>query len=434
MKKSILKHIENILKDLSVKVLDKHKPEVIAITGSNGKSTTKEAIVAVLRKKFTVLTSPGNYNTELGVPLTILEQKVPRFFIGWPIILLKSFFYTYFHNNYYQKLVLEFAADKPGDIDYLTSFIKPKVAVLTNIGPSHLELFKTVENVAKEKKILLEKTKDDGILCLNKDDEKIRQMALGLSQKIIWYGKDNSADIWASNFEQNLTGIKFNINYKNDSLPIILHNVLGQHFVYPILAAVATGLIYEISLGKAISDLKLLKLPPGRMNIIPGFADTIIIDDSYNANPSSMLAALLTLEELDKKKIIKGRKIGVLGSMNELGGYEREGHEQVGEKAAVILDYLITVGKPANQYLASKAIEAGLVRNKIFKFENSVSAGKFLKGFIKKDDIILVKGSQNNVRLEWAIEQIMAEPEKAKELLVRQKSPWKKPNKLGINS
>lgn len=433
MKKSILKHIEKILKDLSVKVLDKYNPEIIAITGSNGKSTAKEAIASVLRKKFTVLTSPGNYNTELGVPLTILEQKVPRFFIGWPITLLKSYFYT-FHKNYYQKLVLELAADKPGDIDYLTSFIKPKVTVLTNIGPSHLELFKTVENVAKEKKILLERTINDGTICLNKDDEIIRQMALELPQKIIWYGTDNSADIWASNFEQNLTGIKFNIHYKNDSLPIILHNVLGQHFVYPILAAVATGLIYEISLGKAIYGLKSLKMPSGRMNIISGISDTIIIDDSYNANPSSMSVALQTLEELDKKKIIKGRKIGVLGSMNELGEYERKGHEQVGEKAAIILDYLITVGKPANGYLASKAIEVGLARNKIFKFENSISAGKFLKGFIKKDDIILVKGSQNNIRLEWAIEQIMSEPEKVKELLVRQKSPWKKPNKLGVNS
>ncbi len=433
MKKSILKHIEKILKDLSIKILDKFNPEIIAITGSNGKSTTKEAITVVLSQKFTVLTSYGNYNTELGVPLTILEQKVPRFFIGWPIILLKSYLYT-FRKNYYQKLVLELAADKPGDIEYLTSFIKPRVAVLTNIGPSHLELFKTVENIAKEKKILLEKTIDSGTLCLNKDDEKIRQMATGLPQKIIWYGMDDSADIWASNFEQNLIGIKFNINYKNDSLPIILRNVLGQHFVYPILAAAAIGLIYEISLGKAIYGLKSLKLPPGRMNLIPGIADSIIIDDSYNANPSSMSAALSTLEELDKKKIIKGRIIGVLGSMNELGDFEREGHKQVGEKAAAILDYLITVGKAANQYLASKAIEAGLARNKIFKFEDSVSAGKFLKGFIKKDDIILAKGSQNNVRLEWAIEQIMAEPEKASELLVRQKSPWKKPSNLGVNS
>jgi len=431
MKNSILKHIEKILKTLSAKVLNKYNPEVIAITGSNGKSTTKEAIACVLREKFTVLTSPGNYNTELGVPLTILEQKIPRFFIGWPIILLKSYLYT-FRKNYYQKLVLELAADKPGDIDYLTSFIKPKVAVLTNIGPSHLEQFKTIENVAKEKRILLERTIDNGTLCLNKDDKKIRQMAQGLSRKIIWYGTDNSADIWASNFEQNLTGIKFNINYKNDSLPIILHNVLGRHLVYPILAAVATGLIYEISLGKAIYGLKSIKLPFGRMNIILGISDTIIIDDSYNANPSSMLAALQTLEELDKKKIIKGRKIGVLGSMNELGDYEKEGHEQVGEKSAQVLDYLITVGKPANQYLASKAIETGLSRNKIYKFEDSINAGKFLKSFIKKDDIILVKGSQNNVRLEWAIEQIMAEPNKAKELLVRQKSPWEKPSKLGV--
>jgi UDP-N-acetylmuramoyl-tripeptide--D-alanyl-D-alanine ligase len=430
MKQYFLKRIEKILRNLSVKILEKYNPEVIAITGSNGKSSTKEAVACVLRGKFTVLASPGNYNTEIGVPLTILGQKMPRLTIGWIVIILKCLIRIYFYRNYYDKLVLELAADKPGDINYLTSFIKPKIAILTNIGPAHLKFFKTVFQVETEKKILLERTKKDGFLCLNKDDKRIRKMVDSFQQKIIWYGTSPGVDVWASNFEQNLTGLKFNINYKNDSLPIILNNVLGRHLAYPILTAIACGLIYDISLVKAIGSLRNLKLPKGRMRIIKGIKKSIIIDDSYNANPSSMLAALRTLDELDKRKLIKGRKIGVLGTMNELGNYEKKGHQEVGEKAALILDYLVVIGKPARQYLASKVINVGFSSNRIFKFENSIKAGKFLKSFIQKDDIILIKGSQNNVRTEWVAEQIMAEPNKASEILVRQKSPWKKPKSL----
>jgi UDP-N-acetylmuramoyl-tripeptide--D-alanyl-D-alanine ligase len=427
MKSSFLKFIENFLRKQTVKVLEKYQPEIIGITGSNGKSSTKEAIACVLKAKFSVLPSFGNYNTELGIPLSILEQKMPRWNIGWLIIILKSFFYTFFHKNYYEKLVLELAADKPGDIAYLTEFIKPKISVLTNISATHLKEFKSVSAVASEKEVLIEKTERNGFLCLNKDDECIRRMATDRPQKIIWYGTDNSANIWASNFEQNLFGLKFNINYKNDSLPIIINGTLGKHLAYPALAACACGLIYNISLGKSIHQLKGLSLPKGRMRIILGIKNSTIIDDSYNANPSSMLAALTTINELDQQKIIKGRKIGVLGTMNELGKYKKEGHEKVGQKAAESLDYLITIGKAANQYLASKAHQEGLVKHKIFNFNDSQKAGKFLNSFIENNDIILVKGSQNNVRTEWVVEQIMAKPEKASDLLVRQEPSWKKP-------
>jgi len=430
MKVFFSQYIQRLLKDLSIKVLKKFNPGIIAITGSNGKSSTKEAIACVLQGKFSVLSSPGNYNTEIGVPLAILERKIPRFFWLWPLTIVQCYLYSLFRRHYYQKVVLEMAADKPGDIKYLTSFIKPEVSVLTSIGPSHLELFKTIEAVAQEKRILLQRTRKNGFLCLNKDDPKVVKASQGLSQKIIWYGIGNKADVWASDIEQNLSGIKFNIHYQNDSLPIILYNVLGKHLIYPALAAVACGLIYKINLGKAIARLKTLKFPPGRMRIIEGIRESKIIDDSYNANPASMKSALSTLMDLDKQKVIKRRKIGVLGTMNELGDYERKGHEEVGEEAAKILDYLITVGKPANKYLAGRAIEKGLPTQNVFRFSRSVEAGQFLKKFIHDRDIILVKGSQNNVRTEWVVEQIMEHPEKAKDLLVRQNPPWKKPKEL----
>lgn len=430
MRLSFLKFIEKYLRSLAIKVLKKHNPEIIAITGSNGKSSTKEAIALVLKSKFSVLASSGNYNTEFGVPLVILEQKAPSNIILWPITLIKCFFYAHFHNRYYEKLVLELAADKPGDIKYLTSFIKPKVAILTNIGPSHLKEFKTISNVASEKKILLEQTKSSGTLCLNMDDERIHQIGPHFQQKIIWYGINPQADIWASDINQNFSGLNFHINYKNDSLPITLKNTLGQHFIYPVLAAIACGLIYDIGIGKTIHELRELRLPPGRMKIIKGINDSIIIDDSYNANPQSMIAAISTVQELCKTGEIHGRRIGVLGSMNELGDSEKKGHEEVGNKIIGSFDYLLTIGKSSSQYLASKAIEKGFPVNRIHKFDNSLVAGKFLKKFIKRKDIILVKGSQNNVRTEWVVEQIMAEPEKSGQLLVRQYKPWEKPKEL----
>jgi len=427
MKARINNYLQEQLKNLSIKFLNKYHPEIIAITGSNGKSSTKEAVATVLKAKFNVLSSPGNYNTEFGVPLSILEERMPCFIIKWPYILLKSYLKLFFKNQYYQKLVLEIAADKPGDIEYLTSFIKPDVGILTSIGESHLELFKNIDNVAKEKSILLKRTKTDGFLCLNYDDPRILKIGKKLSHKIIWYGCSDKADLWGSNFEQNLNGIKFNINYKNDSLPIIIYNVLGKHFIYPILAGASVGIIYGMSLGKVINQLKKVNFPKGRMRIINGINESKIIDDSYNANPNSMIAALETVNLLKKDYVNQSRIIGVLGTMNELGDYEQEGHEKVGRKAAEVLDFLITIGKPANSYLTQAAIKKGFLPNRIFKFNNSIEAGQFLKKFIKNYDIILVKGSQNNVRTEWVVEQIMENPEKAKELLVRQERPWKKP-------
>jgi UDP-N-acetylmuramyl pentapeptide synthase len=189
--------------------------------------------------------------------------------------------------------------------------------------------------------------------------------------------------------------------------------------IYPIVAAIAVAHQSGISIQRIKEGLKEIKPYKGRMNILEGFKDSIIIDDTYNANPRSTIRALEFLG------MQKGRKIAMLGNMNELGDFEREGHEMVGRKAAETVDVLITVGELAKKYIAGEAEKSGLAPEKIISFNDSSEAGKWLKKRLKEGDIVLAKGSQNKVRMERAVEQNLKNPKEARKVLVRQSAFWK---------
>ncbi|MFA6098628.1 MAG: UDP-N-acetylmuramoyl-tripeptide--D-alanyl-D-alanine ligase [Patescibacteria group bacterium] len=413
-------------------VLRKYKPQVVGITGSVGKTSAKEAIYTVLSAKFRVRKNIKNYNNELGVPLSILGREsgfknpfawIGIFFHALSLILFRQ-------KDYPEILVLEMGADKPGDLRYLVKLAPCKAGVITAIGPVHLELFETLDRVVREKQIIISHLKKNDFAILNIDDTLVAQARDKTRAQIITFGFSEQAmvraveldistgpaqDPWAAG---QVKGLSFKLIYQGSSVPIYLPNVFGEHQVYAALAAAAIGLSFGLNQSDISAALKKYQPPAGRMRLIAGIKRTTIIDDTYNSSPMAAKAALRVLE----KAKTTGRKFAVLGDMLELGHYTEQGHREVGETAAKIVDVLVTVGE-RSKITAAAAKQNGLTEERVFTFDTSDLAGKFLQERIRQGDILLIKGSQG-ARMEKVVKELMAEPLRAEELLVRQGEEW----------
>jgi len=421
-----------ILKILARATLWRYKPLVIGVTGSVGKTAAKEAIYAVLKEKFGVRRNIKNYNNEIGAPLTILGQiscgdSVWR----WLQTLLIGFFEILYAKNYPKILVLEMGADKMGDIAYLTDFIKCHVGVITAIGeiPVHVEFFQGADQVAKEKANLVRGLDKGGWAVLNYDDQRVRAMARKTPAQIFTYGFDEKADLRASNFEQRLddlsdVGMSFKVDYQGSNVPVRLSGLCAQHQVYAVLAGMAVGLIFKLNLVEIAQALKSITPYSGRLRLLRGIKKTWIIDDTYNSSPSSSLKALELLGRMSNLRTDgePGRKIAALGDMLELGAFSEEAHRKIGANVAKAADILLAVGEKSI-FMADEAKKNGLAQERAWYFADSEDAGRELQDMIKEGDIILVKGSQG-MRMEKIVKELMAEPERAKELLVRQGEEW----------
>ncbi len=412
--------IQFILKFLSKLILKKYKPDIIGITGSVGKTSTKLAIETVLNDKFKIRVSPKNYNTEIGVPLTIINNENPgHSILGWCKVFYSALKLIIFADKNYPKiLVLEMAADHPGDIKYLVNFTKPKIGVITSVGASHLEFFNTIENVAQEKSNMIINLPQQAYAVINNDQEILVNLTKKIHAKLITFGL-NQADVVAKdiNINQQHGGLSFILKYRQESSKVTIPNLLGRPAIYSLLAATSVGLIYNLGLTEIAEKLVYYNPPPGRLNLLPGIKYTQLIDDSYNSSPLAVSAALETLSHLK----CTGDKYAVLGDMLELGEYTIEAHQQVGQEIARLeIDYLITVGQ-ASRDIALAAQDYGMNPDRIFSFDNSIEAGKFIQDKITEGDLILVKGSAT-MAMEKIVKEIMAEPERAGELLVRQKN------------
>ncbi len=424
--------LEKILKKLAILTLKRYRPKVVGITGSVGKTSTKEAVNIVLSKKYQVRSNINNYNNEIGVPLTILGEKTAgRSIIGWIIIFIKSIF-KLIKTNYPQILVLEMGIDKPHDMDYLLSFVRPDIAIVTAISeiPVHLENFNSVKELAKEKLKIIKQLPENGAAIINHDNQIIKKYLPKINQKIVGFGLSGSAEIKADNvlldskelmLDDGIRGLSFKLHYEKSSLPVRLPYILAEHQIYAALAAVACGLIFDMNLIEIAEVIKKLRPPKGRLNIIAGIKGTTIIDDTYNASPDSTQAALNLLQKLSAG----GRKIAILGDMKELGIKSEEAHKKIGQVVSESADILVAVGQDA-QYIAEAAQKNGISSDKIYYFTDSSQAGKFIQNSVlRSNDIILVKGSQA-LRMEKIVKEIMADPLRAAELIVRQEKKWLK--------
>jgi len=417
------KLLQKLLKTFSQSVLKKYKPIIIGVTGSVGKTSTKEAIYHVLKTHFgekEVRRNWRNYNNEIGVPLTILGLETGgRSLLRWFFNFIKIFWMIIFKVKYPEFLVLEMGADRPGDIKYLTDFVKLKVGVITALGdiPVHVEYFDNPQQVAKEKKNLVSSLPSDGVAVLNYDHDDVRTMAEGIEAKIMTFGLKDRADVRATNYDLkvlqngNVSELNFKLEFSGSSVPAKLINVLGVQHLYSALAASAVGITFNMNLIEIVEALKEFQPLPGRMHLIKGIKNTLIVDDSYNAALLSVEAALESLKIFEDR-----RKIVVLGDMLEIGEYAPEAHKRIGEKAAQIADLIFTVG-PRAKFIAEEAIKENFDSSKIFQFIVSDDAAQKVQEIIKEGDIILIKGSRA-MKMEKITKEIMAEPEKAGELLV----------------
>ncbi|MFA5076125.1 MAG: Mur ligase family protein [Patescibacteria group bacterium] len=431
------KIIQKILRFLARRTLKRYQPQVVGITGSVGKTSTKEAVYTVLSSEFRVRKNYKNYNNELGVPLTIIDAdtggKNP---FKWLVVFLKglSLIILPKKKNYPEILILEMGADKLGDIKYLTEFVKCQVGVVTAVAPVHTEFLGDLDSVAREKQTLAKSLSSDGAAILNIDDSMVAKMIDGLKCRVLTYGFSDNALVRA--YEEtiagqnvsrpegikSISGVTFKISYQGSTVPVFLPAILGHHSIMSALAAVAVGTVFKINLIRIAENLKQYKSPPGRMNLIDGIKYTLIIDDTYNSSPIAALAALEVLGKIQLPSPHK--KYAVLGDMLELGTYADKGHLEVGRKVAELgIDYLVTVGSLSKQ-TANAAKGAGLSTDQVYSFDKAEEAGKFLQERIDQGDLILVKGSQG-VRMEKVVKELMAEPLRAEELLVRQTGQWR---------
>jgi UDP-N-acetylmuramoyl-tripeptide--D-alanyl-D-alanine ligase len=423
--------VQSVLKFFAKKILIKYHPLVIGITGSVGKTTAKEAVSIVLAADQSVRQSVKNYNNEIGVPLTIIGVNTPgRSVIGWLIVFVRAFWLLITKiNSYPEILVLEMGIDRPGDMDYLLSIVHPQIGLVTFIGSAHLEYFGTIEKIQKEKGKLVEALPKDGWAIINYDNERTKKTINLSKARVITYGIDDKADIVAKeivfsfDFKGEVRGVSFKMVYQGSAVPVFLPGVLGTNAVYAALAGAAAGIIKQKNLVTIATALNNLRPLPGRMNLVKGIKHTFIIDDTYNSSPQAVLSALGILKELPIKA---GRKrIAVLGDMLELGDYSEEGHQEVGKYLAKLrIDKLISVGERSRD-IARGAKAAGMNEDEILYFADVVSAGSFVRNLIKEGDMVLIKGSQG-MRMEKIVKEIMAEPEKSQELLVRQDKEWLK--------
>jgi UDP-N-acetylmuramoyl-tripeptide--D-alanyl-D-alanine ligase len=411
-------------------ILRKYNPKIVAITGSVGKTSTKDAIFTVLSASFYARKSDKSFNSEIGVPLTILGRPNGwnNFFI-WAANILWGFRLIFTKMKYPEWLILELGVDRPGGLAKITKSVRPDVSVVTRFGkvPAHVEFFHSREAVIHEKSHIVRALKPGGLLVLNADDEDVLALKELSREKTVTYGIETPSTLRGNNYLINYTenngfnspdGFVFKADYDGSSLPISVKGVLGNHHIYPILAGLLVGIEEGLPLLNSAEVFKNHEPPPGRMHLVPGVKNTMIIDDSYNSSPVALGEALEALREVKTK----GRKIAILGDMLEIGRYSGEEHKKLGEKAAEVVDILVTVGIRARSF-AEGALNGGMSEKVIYQYEDSRGAGKFVENLLKPGDIILVKGSQG-VRMEKAVEEIMAEPEKKRNLLVRQDEEW----------
>ncbi len=428
MKITLKKIIAYVLQIESRLVLWKYKPKVITITGSVGKTSTKDAVYAVLSGVLHVRKSEKSYNSEIGLPLTILGIKN-----GWnnPIIwlqnILQGLWLIIAPHKYPEALVLEVGVGKPGDMKKTAMWLSSDVVIITAIPetPAHIEFFSSRKELIEEKSGLIKTLRMGGLLILNADDESVLEMKSKTKNITLTYGFKDGADVLGTgestlyNDADMPTGIIFRVDIDGVSLPVVIDGVFGKNHIYASLAALALASGLKLNMLGAIEALKDYDVPPGRMRLLAGIDGTFIIDDTYNSSPFACESALRTLSEMKNQ----GRKIAVLGDMLELGKHTVDAHKNIGKIAADVADILIVVGVRAKA-IKEGALENGMKEKSTFEFQDSNEAATFIQSFVKKGDIVLVKGSQG-VRMERVVEAILLDQKNKNKLLVRQDNEWR---------
>ncbi len=343
----------------------RHSPRVVGVTGSVGKTTTKELVADVLSRRYVTLRSERSFNNEIGLPLTLL-RLTPE----------------------HERVVLEMGMYDVGEIADLARIALPHVGVVTIIHPVHLERAGSIERIVAAKTELVQALPPapEGVAILNYDDPRVLGMREATRARVFTYGLSPEADLWADGIEGlGLEGVRFRLHYRGETLHVKVP-LLGRHSVHTALRAASVGLVEGLTWQEIVEGLRA---PTSQLRLVavPGPRGSTILDDTYNASPASTIAALNLLEELS------GRKVAVLGDMLELGDYEEEGHRKVGVRAADVADILVTVGV-RGRIIAGEAIAVGMPADRVYMLENNEEAVRLLEELVREGDVILIKGSR----------------------------------------
>ena len=361
------------------------------------------------------------------MPLSILRQETGyRSLWRWIAILFRGCWLAFGPKDvtYPNLLVLELGADSPGDIDRLMAWVKPQVGVLTAATIEHVEFFGSIEAAMAEERKVITKLPKTAVAVMNADDTNVMVAVGSCKARIVRYGLGDGADVTLTNAgilgtdANTVQGVSAKVVVGGSSVPIVVRDTLGRHSLYAVGAAFAVSHALGVKLTTASEQLRTYQAPAGRMRLIRGIKNTVIIDDTYNSSPAAANAALDTLHELSTP----GRKYAVLGDMRELGSVSDDEHAKLGKYVVGKADVLVTVGESA-KHIAHAAIAAGFMEDRVMSFDKPDGVGNFLQDKLKPTDLILVKASQGT-RCEKVVKEIMAEPTRAAELLTRQYRPW----------
>lgn len=409
-------------------ILRKYRPRIIAVTGSVGKTSAKEAMFTALGGGMDMRQNEKSLNSDIGVPLTIIgAQSAWGSAFGWLRIILQGLVLIVVRTRYPKTLITEVGADHPNDIEKIARWLKPDIAVITGVPdmPVHVQYFGSVDAVFTEKARLAAHLTENGVLIANYDDARSRAFAESWKGRVISYGI-TGGDLSARNSESALSptgkpiGVRFRVDYKGDSVACEIPACAGDAHVLAALAGFAVAVSDGHNLFAIAERFKTHVTLAGRMRILDGLNGSIIIDDSYNSSPAAAILALDTLKVLPAE----GRRVAVLGDMRELGDLSAEAHERVGRRAAEVVQLIITVGEESRVLADEARLTNPALSIRSYGYGESAKAGKDFSKEVRAGDVILIKGSQNMIRMERFVKAIMAEPWRAKELLVRQEPEW----------
>jgi UDP-N-acetylmuramoyl-tripeptide--D-alanyl-D-alanine ligase len=412
----------------------RHSPQVVAVVGSVGKTTTKDAVYQVLSKGRVAASSRKNeksQNSDVGTALTVLDLETPWSNpVKWIITLVRGAFVALFSKEYPKLLVMEVGADRPGEVSGTAAWLSVDVVVLTRWGdtPVHVEAFASPKALMDEDRSILKSLKAGSTIIQNIDDIDVMATELPEGAKAMTYGFASGADVQASSerieYAENAgrrapVGMAFKVSAFGEEAEIMVRGAIGRQHVYPILAAIAAGAAFDMPMQDAFAAAQGFVPPRGRMNVLEGINDSVLIDDTYNSSPVAVHAALDALVSLE----VPGKRIVALGDMRELGEHSAREHHRVGEAVAKRdIDVLVVVGKLARM-IAEEARVCGMSEDRIIECVDSFEAAARLAPVVAAGDAVLVKGSQG-IRMERVSAKLLRDPASAGRVLVRQEKEW----------
>jgi len=410
-----------ILASFARAVVRRYRPQVVMVTGSVGKTSTKDAIAAALAPNFFLRKSEKSFNSEFGVPFTILDARNPwRNPFAWMGVIKSAVSLLLLPNHYPNMLVLEVGSEKPGNLAQILKIVLPDIVVVTPLPDIsvHVEAYASPEAVQEEEFSPAYALPGSAPLIIPADDAYALDNAMRTGARVISYGDARNAAVCVSDIgfyevEGKVVGMRASVQVDGEEGSIVVKGSVGKTQLLAVAAALATAHVLHIPFAEALVSLAGYEPPPGRGRIFAGKNGSIIIDDSYNASPAAVEEALATLKAFPRAK----RRIAVLGDMLELGRYSVMEHERIAVPARAAADVIVTVG------IRARAFSLGAKDAKAMQFDTARRAALALADFVRAGDVVLVKGSQS-IRTERIVEALLADPAEVSHL-VRQEEKWK---------